>query len=71
MPQYCKYCANMVCGDANYCNVKQECYTDEQLSRANKCKHFELNRINALTGRTYKPRVKNEKLPQIGIGETL
>lgn len=56
MAQYCRYCANMVSGDANYCDVKQRTFTDAQISRTNQCKDFELNPTDSLTGRTYKPR---------------
>lgn len=48
MTQYCRYCNNMVCGDANYCSVRQECYSDAKIKRANKCKDFEFNPIDAL-----------------------
>ena len=56
MAQYCRYCNNMVCGDANYCSLKQEIYSDSQICRTNKCKYFELNPICALTGKEYSPR---------------
>ena len=46
----------MVSGDANYCEVKQRTFTDEQICRTNRCKDFELNPTDSLTGRTYKPR---------------
>ena len=60
MIQYCKYCNNMVCGDANYCSLKQETYTDAMISRANKCKYFEFNPIDALTGKEYTPRKQRD-----------
>ena len=56
MAKYCRYCANMVSGDANYCEVKQRTFTDEQICRTNRCKDFELNPTDSLTVRTYKPR---------------
>ena len=69
MAQYCRYCANMVSGDANYCEVKQRTFTDEQISRTNKCKDFELNPTDSLTGRTYKPRKPKEIWEQLSITE--
>lgn len=58
MTQYCRYCNNMVCGDANYCTKHNECYTDKQICRPNKCKDFDLNSIDALgiNPKEYKPR---------------
>lgn len=56
MAQYCRYCANMFSGDANYCEIKQRTFTDAQISRTNRCKDFELNPTDSLTGRKYKPR---------------
>lgn len=61
MAQYCRYCANMFSGDANYCEVKQRTFTDEQICRTNRCKEFELNTMDSLTGRTYKPRTATYK----------
>lgn len=56
MAQYCRYCCNMHCGDANYCSVNKACYSDEQICHTNKCKDFQFNEIDALTGNIYKPR---------------
>lgn len=56
MAKYCRYCANMVSGDANWCEVKQRTFSDEQICRTNRCKDFELNPTDSLTGKTYKPR---------------
>ena len=60
MTQYCRYCSNMVCGDANYCAVKQRCYSDQHIKQANKCKDFEFNPIDALAENAngYRPRQK-------------
>ena len=62
MIQYCRYCNNMVCGDANYCSVKRKTFSESQICRANKCKDFEFNEIDAL-GMTngYKPREAKKK----------
>lgn len=64
MTQYCRYCNNMVCGDANYCTVHNECYSEEQICRPNKCKEFEFNRIDALWKnlKGYRPRKAKEKI---------
>lgn len=69
MKQYCKYCSNMACGDANYCSINGVCYTDKQISRANKCKYFDFNPMDALTGNIYKPRPKYPKQEQISFDE--
>ena len=63
MKQYCRYCAYMVCGDWNYCEVNKVTYSDEKIKRANKCKQFELNPIDALgeNPNGYKPR--KQKMP--------
>lgn len=62
MNQYCRYCNNMVCGDANYCSVKKRCYSDEHIKRTNKCKDFEFNPMDALGENPdgYKPREKKQ-----------
>lgn len=63
MTQYCRYCNNMVCGDANYCSVRQETYSTAFIKRSNKCKDFEFNPIDALFENVegYRPRQKKEK----------
>ena len=60
MAQYCRYCENMVCGDANYCSVKKRCYSDIHIRHTNRCKDFELNPIDALrmNENNYRPRPK-------------
>lgn len=61
MAQYCKYCTYMVCGDANYCSIKDELYSEKHICNTNKCKHFEFNPIDARgTGKEYKPRNPRE-----------
>ena len=69
MTQYCRYCNNMVCGDANYCSVKQTTFSDAYICRTNKCKDFEFNSIDALGINTKgyqprKPKVKNKEQTQ-------
>ena len=57
MTQYCRYCSHMVCGDANYCEVKDRTYSDKYLKHTNTCMHFDFNPIDALgLVREYKPR---------------
>ena len=57
MNKYCRYCAYMCCGDANYCSKHNECYSDEKIKRVNRCKDFEFNPIDAINpGQKYTPR---------------
>ena len=69
MTQYCRYCNNMVCGDANYCTVKDKCYSDEHIKRPNNCKDFELNPMDALfeNERGYRPRKTPEERAKIKL----
>ena len=48
----------MVCGDANYCTVKKQTFSDEKVKSLNKCKEFNFNPIDALSENTkgYKAR---------------
>ena len=48
MTQYCRYCSFMVCGDANYCSVRETTYSDSYIKNPNRCKDFELNPVDAL-----------------------
>lgn len=67
MTQYCRYCAHMFSGDANYCEVKERTFTDKQICRTNKCKHFEYNPIDSLTFEVHKPRECKPKHIQMSI----
>ena len=60
--QYCRYCIHMVCGDANYCGVRKQCYSNAQVKRTNQCKEFELCTIDGLgeNPREYKPRTRKK-----------
>lgn len=60
MAQYCRYCSYMVCGDANYCEIKKRTYSDEHIKHTNHCKDFDLNPIDAirLNEKCYRPRPK-------------
>ena len=62
MKQYCRYCSHMICGDANYCEVRQRCFSNFTLKCANGCKDFDFNAIDALgiNRNEYKPRGKWE-----------
>ena len=67
MAQYCRYCAHMTCGDANYCSVKDKCYSDSKLKHTNKCKHFEFNPIDAMgLVKEYRPRDGFHPTPEDG-----
>lgn len=65
MKQYCRYCSNMCCGDANWCDVKEETYSDSYIKHTNNCKHFVFNPIDALQEnlKGYHPR-KNNKIDE-------
>ena len=62
--QYCRYCADFVTGNGNYCETLHKEPTDEEAKRPNKCKHFRFNEIDAFdithtyTPRVYKPKPK-------------
>lgn len=67
MKQYCRYCAYLVYADRCYCEVKRECLKYDSCKRVNKCKHFELNPVDALceNPNEYKPRATFPKKQQI------
>lgn len=64
MAQYCRYCSFFVTGNGNYCEVKRTEPTDEQAKRANHCKDFELNPIDAFgeNEKGYCPRKPRKKV---------
>jgi hypothetical protein len=53
----------MVCGDANWCTLKNFTFTDKEICRTNKCRDFELNTIDALgiNKDGYKPKERKIK----------
>ena len=69
MAQYCRYCSYMVCGDANYCEIKKRTYSDEHIKHTNHCKDFDLNPIDAirLNEKCYRPRPKRPEPDGIQI----
>ena len=72
MAQYCRYCSNMVCGDANYCTEKQNCYDDKYLKQPNRCKLYQHNPVDALgeNVKGYKPLPKIIKItPDMDIAQ--
>lgn len=40
-PRSCRWCANMTCGDANWCEALKACVTDRQLPRVRNCPSWE------------------------------
>jgi len=59
----------MCCGDANYCSRFKTTFSDNKIKRTNKCKHFDLNPIDALgeNPNEYKPTIKKKPIEgQIG-----
>ena len=47
MTQYCRYCANFVCGNGEWCEVKQWEPSERYAKSPNRCKEFVLNPIDA------------------------
>ena len=61
MIQYCRYCAYMICGDANYCEKHNKCLSDNTIKSVNKCKSFTFNELDATNiNHVYKPKKKNK-----------
>lgn len=40
-PRSCRWCANMTCGDANWCEALKVCVTDRQLPSVRNCPSWE------------------------------
>ena len=72
MTQYCRYCSNMCCGDANWCEVKQSTYSDSTIKAPNHCKFFEFNPIDALgeNNKGYIPKALKSREEQKDNGQT-
>ena len=64
MKQYCRYCSNLVYGDWPYCEKKEKTMSESAAKRANTCKDFDLNPIDAFgeNEKGYQPR--REKTPE-------
>ena len=65
MKQYCRYCANCVCGDVVYCSEFHKVMSETSAKSVNHCKKFDFNPIDALSfdlNKTYKPREKKVKV---------
>jgi len=59
MNQKCRYCANCIVGDAVYCEAKRRTMSEQSAKRANKCKSFEFNRMDAFGDVDYQePKTK-------------
>ena len=59
MKQYCRYCANCVCGDIVYCSEHKNEMSEATAKKVNQCKDFVFNEIDALgfdLNKKYKPR---------------
>lgn len=58
MIQYCRYCSHMYCGNGNYCEVNDVCFSDSYIKHTNKCRCFDFIPIDALfeNEKGYQPR---------------
>lgn len=58
MAQYCRYCGDCVVGDVVYCEAYEKEMTEKKAKRANKCRAFNLNPVDAFgeNKRGYVPR---------------
>lgn len=65
MKQYCRYCVNAYLQDDDmiWCKPKDEIRTDHQITRLNRCPHFEFCSIDVLNPEhEYKPAgARNQK----------
>lgn len=64
MKQYCRYCSNLVVGDAPYCDVLKDTIRESKAKRVNNCPSFDFNPIDAFyeNKRGYQPRGKKQKI---------
>lgn len=62
LPRSCRYCAEMVCGDVNYCEAKHIVVRDSALSKVRNCGHWIGNTMAADTYEEWEP--KPEPKPQ-------
>lgn len=63
MKQYCRYCAWMVVGDANYCSRQERTMSDGCAKSPNRCHDFTFNPIDAFgeNEKGYHPREPKKK----------
>lgn len=70
MKQYCRYCSYCIYGDVVYCEELDKVISLKSAKTTNKCKHFEFNPIDALSGdlnKKYKPRKEKQKDNQLSL----
>lgn len=66
MNQYCRYCSNAYLQDDDliWCEPKDEIRSGREITRINKCPHFDFNPIDVLDQeRVYRPREKRKPIP--------
>lgn len=63
MKQYCRYCCFLVCGDANYCEMRREIMSVAAAKSPNRCHDFAFNPIDAFgeNEKGYIPRKPKKK----------
>ena len=64
MKQYCRYCANLVCGDAAWCEAKKKIISEASAKRPNDCNDFMFNPLDAFgeNEKGYQPRKPKDDL---------
>lgn len=60
LPRSCRYCAAMVCGDANCCAIKQITISDAALPKVRKCQHWVGNDMAADSFDVWEPRPEKQ-----------
>lgn len=67
MNQYCRYCQNLVVGDAAYCEAKDKVIQESTAKSKNTCKEFRYWPMDAFRGEPdalYSPRIPSlETIP--------
>ena len=62
MKQYCRYCSWFVCGNGEYCERLNKEMSEYGAKRANKCRFFDFNEIDAYNiEHKYKPHKQKEE----------
>lgn len=64
MKQYCRYCASLIVGDVPYRERQERVLSESAAKRANTCKDFDMNPMDAFmeNEKGYQPR--REKTPE-------